>query len=920
MPSLQQLKRLQELFGEIGRENNVLEDSGRRADRYDLPETEPRPKAASYEPPRPDESPPDAYAAADDEDTGFDFDSFSDLITAPLTPIPDEPAAEPMPAGEPPDAGLFDIDLPEAEQTDVSGFDGLNLDLPPLAEEDAVETQGGMDAGLEQFLQNLGSEDGSPEPAPSEEIPSVSEISEEEKASLFPATPPEEPAATAETPTVETSIAGPPSAEVIPDETAAESEPPPHIDDFLAHAAATETVPSAEESPHKQPDAISLTEKQLQQLLDTIASYPLNLRITCEKIIAEEVIEPAFLSQFVKLLVRGGNAREAAILAGKILKKNIQLPKSYKTGEELEAEQAGLVYIFTRRFLPVIRLFTVIAALAASIAYLSYQFIYKPVRASAIYKNGYELIAEGEYALGNRRFAEAFDVRRVKNWFYRYAERFRDEHQYLYAEEKYNQLLMNYPRDKKGTLDYAAMEADYLHNYEKADRLVRENILDYEIDDREGLLALGDINLDWAEYDPSRYEEARLAYAKLMTLYGQTDPVMERMLLYFVRTDKLGEAIPLQNYFMRRPKSRISAASLAELGGYLLDKRFETVKGVPDEHIEEIEGIKDVLLRATNQDFSLPEAHYHLSRYYNHYGSTPEERQTLEIAAAAFDRSRPESSKRTRYRIDTQRRLARLLIAGNEYIAAEEALAKGVNIMEDAVERRVIQRAPEFGELYAYLGDLAYFVKDDDMREAAGFYLKAEENGWSPPEVQYRLGSAYYLLGEYASAMNRLFSVSMETPYNRRLLNALGNAAYLRSDYFAAEGYFKRLADMLENERGRFPMLLPDERPEHRELAERLMVARNNLGVTYNALAASTGNPSYRARALGEFAESARAWNTLERLPPALVRAGIADTAIPNASLPQLNLQNTLYPTQDEGGLLFMRIDKDLDDDPLWPR
>jgi hypothetical protein len=838
--------------------------------------------------------------------------------------------AEPLPSWEPPPDGPFNIDLPEAEQTDesqpdASGFDDLNMDfegLEPPSEENAPEAQSDMDADLEQFLKTFGDGDSGDEggdglePAPSDEIPLVSDVSEEEKASLFPDTPPEEPAATVETPLAEEPAA--------PDETpvteAAPEEPSPQIVDFFAPEAAVEETPSAEEASQKQPDTISLTEKQLQQLLDTIASYPLNLRITCEKIIAEEIVEPALLSQFVKLLVRGGNAREAAALAGKILKKKVSLPKSYKTGEELEAEQASFVYIFTRRFLPVIRLFALIAALAASVSYLSYQLIYKPVRASIIYKTGYELIAEGEYALGNRRFAEAFDVQRIKNWFYRYAERFRDEHQYLYAKEKYDQLLLIYPRDKKGTLDYAAMEANYLHNYEKADRLVRENILDYELDDRDGLLALGDINLDWAGYDPSRYEEARLAYAKLMALYGQTDPVMERMMLYFIRTDKLGEVIPLQNYFMKRPKSKISAASLAELGGYLLDKRFETVKGVPDAHIEEIEGIKDVLLQATNRDFSFPETHYNLARYYNHYGSAPEERQTLEIAAAAFDTARPESAKRTRYRINTQRRLARLLIAGDEYIAAEEALAKGVNIMEDAVERRVVQRLPEFGELYAYLGDLAYFAKADDMREAADFSLTAEENGWSPPEMQYRLGSAYYHMGEYASAMNRLFNVSMETPYNRRLLNALGNVSYLRSDYFAAEGYFKRLVSMLENERGRFPILQPDERPEHRELAERLMTARNNLGVTYNALAARTGDPAYRARALGEFAESARAWNALERLPSTLIRAGIADTAIPNASLPQLNLQNTLYPAQDEGGLLFMQIDKALTDDPLWLR
>ncbi|MDR0410192.1 MAG: tetratricopeptide repeat protein [Spirochaetaceae bacterium] len=852
-------------------------------------------------------------------------------------------AALPPDAGTAPDGGDLDFAIPEdavtpagsgAEANDSSGGEEIDLgsllenfgggddtDAEPPAPENAA-------ASVEASASNT--EDAVPQPEDSEldDIPSVSEISDEEKASLFPDVPPEELKIDVEPPPKPDKAAETPPEPVVETPPAAEEEGGQHLgdlpelEDFLApidsmqKPAAVEAAPAEVEK--KTEKAISLTEQQLQQLLDTLASYPLNLRITCEKIISEEIVEPALLSQFINLLIQGGNAREAAALAGKILKKKVRLPKGYKTGEELERERSSFIYIFTHKFLPVIRVGLVIAALAASVTYLSYEFIYKPVRAYTIYKNGYERVQEGEYAQGNRRFSEAFSIHPVKKWFYRYAELFRDEKQYLYAEEKYDELLLRYPNDKKGALDYAAMETDYLRNYEKADRIIRANILDYKLDDREGLLALGDANLAWGEYDPSRYEEARLAYAKLLAAYGQSDPVMERMMLYFIRTDKLGEVIPLQNYFMGRPKSKISAASLAELGGYLLDKRFEVVKGVPDEHIEEIEGVRDVLLRSAKQDFSLPEVHYHLARYYSNYGATLEERQMLETAADAFDAARLESPKRTRYRVDTQRRLARLMIADREFIAAEEALAKGVNIMEDAVERRVIQRAPEFGELYAYLGDLAYFVKSGDMNEAVDFYLNAEENGWAPPEMRYRLGSAYYRLGQYAPAMDCFFTVSMETPYNRRLLNALGAASYMRSDYSAAEGYYKRLINMLESERSRFPLLIPNERPEHREIVERMMVARNNLGVTYNALAARTGRSSYRAEALGELAESARAWDTLERNPQTLIRAGITDTPIPGASLPYLNIQNTLYPTQDSNGLLFMQIDKDLSDNSWW--
>ncbi|MDR2803174.1 MAG: hypothetical protein LBB22_02655 [Treponema sp.] len=49
-----------------------------------------------------------------------------------------------------------------------------------------------------------------------------------------------------------------------------------------------------------------------------------------------------------------------------------------------------------------------------------------------------------------------------------------------------------------------------------------------------------------------------------------------------------------------------------------------------------------------------------------------------------------------------------------------------------------------------------------------------------------------------------------------------------------------------------------------------------------------------------------------------MIRAGITDAAIPGASLPYLNIQNTLYPAQGNEGLLFMQIDKDLPDNSWW--
>jgi len=662
-------------------------------------------------------------------------------------------------------------------------------------------------------------------------------------------------------------------------------------------------------------EEINLSDEEYKQLLETLSVYPLNLRIACEELIAEQAVAPDLMVALVRLLVRGAPARETAVLAGKILGRTITIPKGYtkKTGAEMEAEQASFGYIFVHQFLPVLRLFAGIAVVAASLGFLCWTFIIVPMQAENLYKEGYAQLHTGEYTRANDLFRQAFEKRRVKNWFYRYAEGFRDERQYIFAEQKYDQLLRVYPRDKKGALDYAAMETYYLRNYEKADRIIRNNILDYAVDDKEGLLALAENNLEWGETDPSRYEDARAAYARLMEKYGRKDPYLEGMLKYFIRTDQLNEVLPLQAHFMSDPKKRkITVPTLAELGGYLLDKRFQETEGVPQEYADRIEGIRDVLLRAINEDGSYPESYYHLARYYHNYGSALEERQSLKDAISKFNAAGKETPKRAAFRIDAHRRLGETLINTREFFPAEEELIRGVRLYEDARARQVLKTEPMFGRLYADLGDLEFFAKDGNMEAALRFYQEAERNLWAPPEVQYRMGAAHYQLEQWEDALMRFFPLVPAMPGNRRLLYAMGNISFLRGNYFAAQGYYNRLMDLLDAQRVRFPDLNPDNRPEAAELTERLMVAENNLGVTLEALTRISGDTSYRSRALGLFANSIRAWDVLTRDPETMNRMRpFADLYGPGVNLAYLNVRAITLSEPNYDPQIFMRIDRD---------
>ena len=671
----------------------------------------------------------------------------------------------------------------------------------------------------------------------------------------------------------------------------------------------------AEDFVPKTLDEIKITEDEFKDLQNTLSDYPLNLRIACQEIIVEHDVSPAKMFKLISNLVQGAPAKVTATLASEILDRTITIPKGFEksSGEALAAEQGTFSYVFVKNFLPVLRMVAIIGILTASVFYLAFRFIYTPLMAESIYRSGYERLHAGEFRRANELFAEAFARHRNKNWFYRYAEAFRDHRQFALAEQKYEKLLRYFPRDRRGVLDFAHLQTNYLRNYERADNLIRRQILDFSPNDFDGLLAAGDNALAWGEIDPSRFEDARISFARLMEIHGWTPPIVERMLRFFIRTDNLREVLYLRNWFDANPRRTMQATTLAELGGYLLDKQFEEVRGVPNEFVGQIRGVPDILLEAVQMDPSLPEPHYHLSRFFHSLGQHHQERIALEHAIPAFDNARDESLRRLRYRIDAHQRLADVLILDREFMVAEEQLIRGIALYEDGIRRRILSPSTNYGRLFAGLGDLEYFVKVGDMEAALNHYRRAEQLGWAPPEMLFRMGAAYYQLENWGNALEYFFVAASELPLNRRVLFALGNSALKRGDYFAAQGFYNRLLTILEGQRSRLPILLPNDRPEYLELAERLMMARNNAGVASERLAAQTGDLSHRTRALALYSESQRAWDARTRDPTTMIRSG-------SVPLPHLNMRNALHPQPGFEPQIFIRIDRDAQEDSPWER
>jgi len=125
------------------------------------------------------------------------------------------------------------------------------------------------------------------------------------------------------------------------------------------------------ELPEDKKDKIELNDNDLRCLQETLAGYPLDLRIACEEIIAEQDVRHEQMVRLIRNLIRGATARETAALVSEIQEKPITIPKGFEKSsvEELEAWKSSFSYLFLRNILPMQRLVTLIALVAGSIFY-----------------------------------------------------------------------------------------------------------------------------------------------------------------------------------------------------------------------------------------------------------------------------------------------------------------------------------------------------------------------------------------------------------------------------------------------------------------------------------------------------------------------------------------------------------------------
>ena len=675
-----------------------------------------------------------------------------------------------------------------------------------------------------------------------------------------------------------------------------------------------ETKKDTDEAEYEGKIPLSINEADYDHFISRISSFPLNVRLEIQDYLINNDDSELNKMEIVHLIVTDVSLKKIAAKLEDILDKPIPIPKGFdkKSFEEYEQEKKSFKYKFIHKILPAAILTGIAGLLIFSLTVLGRQFIYKPIVAEGIYREGFDAIENGKYISAMNRFDEAGQYTKKRSWYFKYANAFRAKKQFLSAEAVYQRLLFDFKHDKQGGIEYAEMMSKDLRNYEKAETILRRRVLDYHINDEQALLSLGDTYLDWADEQPEKYAEAKKTYVSLINMYGDKDVFLSRMMRYFIRTDNLAEVLPLKDIFMGK---KLASEDLVELSGYLLEKRYEPKPSDSDKLRAKIEDVRELLEKSLKNAPESPEAKYNMGSFFIYNRKPNAAKQYLEEAISIYENSNQMTPRRLIKQLDSMRLYGDLISNDKRYNEAQEIYAKALSKYKDYTAEKLIYPNKIIGKLYENYGDILYFISrnaanDYDYDAALDAYENAVKELNDTPSIRYKIGYIHYKKENYIEAMKAMTLAYNEKPNDKNLLYGFGNILFKRGNYFASQTYYEKLMSLLETERMRKGIIFPQTRPDHAEFVEDYMHTANNLGVVLNRLAKQNGDSRKNGRAIALFGESSRAWDALNRNPETMIRSKPVNLAY-------ANIQNAVKPRSIFEPEIYADIPKTLENEKI---
>ena len=464
----------------------------------------------------------------------------------------------------------------------------------------------------------------------------------------------------------------------------------------------------------------------------------------------------------------------------------------------------------------IIRVAAVFLILFVGIVLLSYQFVYKPIKANEYFKKGLADIYKGAYNNAEINFAQGNKLKPKQiKWFNRYGKAYIERERFDSALAKIEGALNIKPRDfdsrvlfgyyyrSKGEKQLS--EEDYIKGEELYNDMLsyvsKKNQLKTVYDERGILMISRAKNLSQANY----YDNAYNNYIQMINLFGDNVIARKRAMLIRIYQDNYKQVKALQEHINNLKSGYIDDDVYPKLARYLLNNNdfygsrtlLEKILKKYPSNLEAIIGYADYQARLK---------HYEKARDI-----------LVNTALPMFENNPYRRGKEFVYNM-----------LGQIYYNLGE-FGNSINNFNAALE--INKTYPDANYNLANL----YFYQDKDYEKAKEHYQLAYDN--LPPELRgdkllYNLSWIYYLNNEFDRAFEGFNALFQKNPSNSVVSYALGNSLLHLDRANLANGFYRNALNQILSRREKLGRL--EMRTESDFfLLSYLASLYNNMGVSY---------------------------------------------------------------------------------------
>ena len=464
----------------------------------------------------------------------------------------------------------------------------------------------------------------------------------------------------------------------------------------------------------------------------------------------------------------------------------------------------------------IIRVAAVFLILFVGIVLLSYQFVYKPIKANEYFKKGLADIYKGAYNNAEINFAQGNKLKPKQiKWFNRYGKAYIERERFDSALAKIEAALNIKPRDfdsrvlfgyyyrSKGEKQLS--EDDYIKGEELYNDMLsyvsKKNQLKTVYDERGILMISRAKNLSQANY----YNNAYNNYIQMINLFGDNVIARKRAMLIRIYQDNYKQVKALQEHINNLKSGYIDDDVYPKLARYLLNNNdfygsrtlLEKILKKYPSNLEAIIGYADYQARLK---------HYEKARDI-----------LVNTALPMFENNPYRRGKEFVYNM-----------LGQIYYNLGE-FGNSINNFNAALE--INKTYPDANYNLANL----YFYQDKDYEKAKEHYQLAYDN--LPPELRgdkllYNLSWIYYLNNEFDRAFEGFNALFQKNPSNSVVSYALGNSLLHLDRANLANGFYRNALNQILSRREKLGRL--EMRTESDFfLLSYLASLYNNMGVSY---------------------------------------------------------------------------------------